>query len=345
MSRSINLVFLGWRGGGNRFLIDLVHYYKTNNVSVICFISEYSEDLEELLALRVSLNTFKIPKGIHLFRLDKMILVNVRLFKSILKSGNSKTVFVMPHPWDVLCQFFIYLTKLKKNKMDSAVVIHDFYKHEGDLWPRNRSIRARCKINDEIIFLSNFVKNQAEQRIPIKNKHIKVLPLLSQTNLVVKKEQQILFVGRGKKYQNPNIVPKIVQILSQSLPEWNFIVSGMLGKKIEEKKDQRVTPKKIGWISDEELNQVIGSSSLLVLPYLESSQSGLIAKALALKTCIVVTPYGGAPSQIRPQIDGEISRDGTPIEIANSVMKVVKNIEMYQPEFWMSNSGWLEIID
>jgi glycosyltransferase involved in cell wall biosynthesis len=61
------------------------------------------------------------------------------------------------------------------------------------------------------------------------------------------------------------------------------------------------------WLSDEELFQVIFASDVVVFPYLEASQSGLIPICRALKIPVVVTPVGGLPEQVIHGVTGLVA--------------------------------------
>ena len=55
------------------------------------------------------------------------------------------------------------------------------------------------------------------------------------------------------------------------------------------------------------------------MPYIEASQSGVIAIAHSLSTPVVVTPVGGLIDQISVGKNGLIARDTSPESLAESI--------------------------
>jgi glycosyltransferase involved in cell wall biosynthesis len=64
---------------------------------------------------------------------------------------------------------------------------------------------------------------------------------------------------------------------------------------------------------------LIRSSKLVVLPYIEASQSGVIAIAHSLSTPVVVTPVGGLIDQISVGKNGLIARNIAPESLAEAI--------------------------
>jgi len=63
------------------------------------------------------------------------------------------------------------------------------------------------------------------------------------------------------------------------------------------------------WVSDEEMPALVASARVVVLPYREASQSGVLPIALALGVPVVATPVGGLPAQLQHGVSGLLARD------------------------------------
>jgi glycosyltransferase involved in cell wall biosynthesis len=74
------------------------------------------------------------------------------------------------------------------------------------------------------------------------------------------------------------------------------------------------------WVAEADIPGLMAEADVLVLPYLEASQSGVIPMAHALGLPVVATPAGGLAEQIRPDLDGlvagAISADALAVALA-----------------------------
>jgi len=73
------------------------------------------------------------------------------------------------------------------------------------------------------------------------------------------------------------------------------------------------------WLTNSEIENLVNKSNLVVLPYIEASQSGVIAIAHSLSTPVVVTPVGGLVDQVIEGENGLIAADVTPKALAMAI--------------------------
>jgi glycosyltransferase involved in cell wall biosynthesis len=291
-------VYLGAKGGGSLFLTALLNLNPKSSFGIV---SSKNLDIENPNAIHID----GIPSGIkenvffHLkFRKKKILIAEI-----LHLIGDSRCIFVMPHPLDRL---------IKPNIAPSKqwTVIHDATKHRGDVWPRQSTIRKLAKESSQLIFLTSFVRNIFEIRY---GKSGIVLPLI---NPVVKRipwqdrEYDVAFLGRHKKYKN---IPMIFEILKGlpsslkvflSLPLNQYSLDDQLSK-------HRITIVR-GWLSQKDFLSIVSSSKVLVLTHQEASQSGLIPLAQSFGTFPVVPNVGGLNEQI------ESFRFGSTIDVYES---------------------------
>jgi len=83
------------------------------------------------------------------------------------------------------------------------------------------------------------------------------------------------------------------------------------------------------WIMDDEIPDIFNDAAVVVLPYIEASQSGIIPIAYSLAIPVVATPVGGLQEQV---IDGEtglIAKNITPEGIADCIELLCMNKVLY----------------
>ena len=72
-------------------------------------------------------------------------------------------------------------------------------------------------------------------------------------------------------------------------------------------------------LTNSEIENLVSKSNLVVLPYIEASQSGVIAIAHSLSTPVVVTPVGGLVDQVVEGKNGIIAAEVTPKALATAI--------------------------
>jgi glycosyltransferase involved in cell wall biosynthesis len=276
-----------------------------------------------------------LKSGINLLMFAKLLLE----FSSLaILSPRREYIFIMPHPWDLSVGWVL---KLFNNTVTR--IIHDAKPHLGEFWPTRRATRKRCLQSDKIICLSNYIKNLLIIELGSHLPPIEIRPLFDLTNVEkqgTSKKDYILFLGRGKRYQGSQNIVSIIRIVSAVKPEAKFLIAGE-GYDLNEAELGKYNYKIINrWLATDELNSLITEASVLVLPYLEASQSGLIPKATRLKTAVVVAPIGGLVEQISPGVSGEIASTGHPFDLAATILQVIENIPRYHCQVQADLSSW-----
>ena len=83
------------------------------------------------------------------------------------------------------------------------------------------------------------------------------------------------------------------------------------------------------WIPEAEMGQVIGRADLVILPYLEASQSGVAPLAYAAGTPVVATPVGGLAEQVRHGETGLIAEAVSAEALTRSIAAMLEDPDLY----------------
>ena len=65
-------------------------------------------------------------------------------------------------------------------------------------------------------------------------------------------------------------------------------------------------------------------------PYIEASQSGVVAVALGRGKPVIVTPVGGLPEQVRHNVTGLVAQETSATALATSILRFVEEPQLYQ---------------
>ena len=82
------------------------------------------------------------------------------------------------------------------------------------------------------------------------------------------------------------------------------------------------------WISDEERAAAFQHARVVVLPYVEATQSGVVPIAYAHSKPVVVTRTGGLPDVVDDGITGLLVEPKDEIGLAHAVVKLLKDPEL-----------------
>ena len=84
-----------------------------------------------------------------------------------------------------------------------------------------------------------------------------------------------------------------------------------------------------GWIGEDEFAVRLDGFDVLLLPYREASQSGVLAQALSLGVPAVVTPVGGLAEQVTRSGGGLVAAETTAAALADAVTRVLTDVGVY----------------
>lgn len=111
----------------------------------------------------------------------------------------------------------------------------------------------------------------------------------------------ILFFGRMVAYKGLDLLMESWKSVSASFPDLQLVLAGT-GPERPKLEERTIWIDRI--LSDEELVFLIDQAELVAAPYIEASQSGVVATAMAREKIIVSTNVGGLKEQIEDGITG-----------------------------------------
>ena len=294
---SVALVFWGRKGGGRVLTDQLAAAGERLGVDVdVC--------------LRPSRNGHQIG----IFNAAVWVKERKKFVKHCEESGVKTVVFVMASPWD------FYLDKsLRKKGIKVVRIIHDAEPHPGEVFPPEFWVKKLLNSADQIVVLSKYVASRLIADNPKVAPRLTVgqlppPPLLSSRDELTRDDEIILlFAGRGKKYKGQELLQDAWPLIGDS--RCKLIIAGSEhNQTIYDSRTEYI----VKWLSDLELEELVRRSRIVLFPYIEASQSGLIPLAQSLGKPVVITPVGGLKEQIIEGKTGLISSDVTPESFADA---------------------------
>jgi len=285
-------LYWGRRGGGEFLLSQVLEMCESTKISVL----ESKGPTYVKLNGSISLISF--------LYFTRWILARRQLL-DITKTASVRTVLiVMSSPWD------LFLGKRLINRGVEVVrIIHDATPHPGEMFPPRFWIKWLVRDSSRVITLSQYVSDQIGINYGVSQAPVRVTPfpipyIERKDKILPSDSNKILLIGRGKKYQGQELLEETWKLVK--IPSAQLVVAG---EGFRQNQTLLGVTYKSKWMTNQELIDEIVTSKLVVLPYLEASQSGTIPICNALGVPVVITPVGGLVEQVRHGENGVISTE------------------------------------
>ena len=274
-------------------------------------------------------NTVKIIE-LPLGHVMKTIFMNTLVFtrplkflNTIYKENPDIIHFNECHPWS---SFFLpFLTRIPV-----VTTVHDVKPHVGTRkFDYIVGHQMHRKFSDGFIVHGERARN--ELKVP---KKCFVIPhgdysfLLQYPNEIIPEENNtLLFFGRIEDYKGLEYLIKAIPIISIKLPDIKLIIAGQgnFGKFRPMVLNNRHFEVHNRYIADEEIPPLFQRAKIIVLPYIEGTQSGIISIAYAFKKPVVVTDVTSIPEVVDNGKTGFIVPPKDPELLADAIITLLKN--------------------
>jgi glycosyltransferase involved in cell wall biosynthesis len=211
-------------------------------------------------------------------------------------------ICAMPGPLDLL-----HLAALRRLRIPVVVVVHDADRHPGDGYPLLMTLqRQLVRRADAVVALSDHVGSRLVQQGTVDRHRLfvqRIPPLVFGALPPPPKAHggvpRLLFFGRLLQYKGLNLLQAAMGEL-ESPDSWVLRVVGT-GPESSDLDALRAMPGvtvENRWVPDSEIGALIAWADILVLPYVEASQSGVAPAAIAAGRVVVGTRVGGLTEQL-----------------------------------------------
>jgi glycosyltransferase involved in cell wall biosynthesis len=249
--------------------------------------------------------TFTGPVSLLLRTLLLPLIVR-RLIRRLAAAKVEAIVTVMPHIWGHALQ-----RAARSVGIRTILIVHDADPHPGETrpvfdWLVCREIRR----SDRIVTFSDHVANRLIARgLTLENRLARLFhPVFRFVNSGAEpthpsKPFRLLFFGRILPYKG---VAMLLEAFARLRAEGVDCTLRVVGRgeidappALMAQPGLSIAP---GWVAPDAIGDILAEADAIALPYLEASQSGVIAAAYGVPLPVVATPVGGLAEQM---IDGE----------------------------------------
>ncbi len=240
----------------------------------------------------------------------------------------------MAHLWNA------FLTPaIKKGGAANCLVVHDATPHDGDNYAiRHLMIRNDIRQADLVFTLSESVRCDLIERFHCPVDHLGLSSIGPfrygqgqgrRDRILGAPPYRLLFVGRLLPYKGLGRLIEAMRLLEQNnIPVTLRVVGdgtvGLSGVPSSVEIDRR-------WIPESEIASIFSNADLVILPYQEASQSGVIPIAHHLGVPVLVTPVGGLLEQVEYGRKGYVAEDASAEALAKSIRAVLDDPPRLRP--------------
>lgn len=285
--KKIVVVYLS-RTGCLAYTKEMVKGLATSNPLLILspFSKEQFPDLDKLFFQTYS-------KAFHLLLHSLFVQARIeKLMEKVLAKHNNIQLWLPAfHPWNVH-----FAKWAEKHGVPCTVTIHDYKTHFGEQSALIEKIQKRSiALASHVMFLTNYVRQQCIAELGLAEKYFisphPILPAHTTNSLPHSPRPRLLFLGRVVGYKGLHLVMEAIEDMAVMLT-----IAGKQTKLNIEETDKINVIDKV--LSDAEISELLATHEILVLPYTEASQSGVLTLGISAEMVMLITKVGGLEEQL-----------------------------------------------
>ncbi len=275
----------------------------------------------------------------------KQFMTIRRLFREIHEFKPDVIHYQGTHLWFDLAFPFL-------RRYPLVFTIHDFKPHPGDhlsqktpLWIEMFARRQA----DELIVHSRQLRDLVVREILGRSDRISIIPHIqigaeSGPSEVREEQNLILFFGRIWEYKGLEYLIRAEPLISSRVPDVRILIAGQ-GEDFSRYARMMTHPERFivhnEYIPEEQAAEYFRRASVVVLPYIEASQSGVIPFAYSAAKPVVATSVGGLPEMVEHGRTGYIVAPRNEMQLAEAITRLLLDRRLRQ-QMGASGKGKIE---
>jgi len=296
------------------------------NTNIFLFLPEHeAEPYAHLLSSSVVLRMFKKPRlrqPLHQMLMVEGIVRGVRQFKPDvihLQQGHMWFNFALP----LLGRYPLVVTS------------HDPITHAGEKTPQ-QIFDWGCNRAGQIIVHVPQMKELFIRRLHMPSGRVHVIPHVlcgddAAQPRIQDEEHLVLFFGRMSEYKGLEYLIRAEPLITDQVPQARIVIAGT-GEEFGRYRRMMTNPERFivhnEYVSNEKRAELFRRASVVVLPYIEATQSGVIPVACSFGKPVVATAVGGLPAQVDDGETGYLVPPRDERALAEAIVRLLRNRDL-----------------
>jgi glycosyltransferase involved in cell wall biosynthesis len=280
------------------------------------------------IASRVRLEPFALPR---LRQPARQVWMCRRIRRAIAEFDADVVHLQAGHLW-----FNLWLPFLPARAL--VVTIHDVAHHPGDrpsMKTPRRVLDLAVAQADDIIVHTTVTKRALVERYGRDPAAVHVVPHVAieppQREASTRGEPIVLFFGRIWPYKGLDHLIRAQPLITERVPDARIVIAGH-GEDFKRYRELMPDPSRFvvinEFVSIERRRELFAEAAVVVLPYVEASQSGVVPIAYAFRKPVVVTAVGGLPEMVEDGRTGSVVAPRDDRALADAVSRLLENPEL-----------------
>jgi starch synthase len=321
--------------------------------AMLHYVSQLANNLTGITGVEV---TVLLPNGSDTSLFKSMVRVD---FLNVVKDASISQMLSVPYKLAQLPRFFqtihrtrpdvlhlnnchvwyIFTLPWLKRQYPIISTLHDVEPHPGldNTWRKRKEIDTIARYSDRIFVHGEALKQKLHAKYLFLAPHqTNVIPIgdfsfLTEFPTNVTEEANVaLFFGRIRAYKGLEYFLEAAAIVTRAIPNARFIIAGegdlqpyqkWIGDRSNFEIINRYTP-------DHQVAALFKRASIVVLPYTQASQSGVIPVAYAFEKPVVTTQVGCLSEVVEDGRTGLIVPPGDAPALAEAMLRLFQNDEL-----------------
>jgi alpha-maltose-1-phosphate synthase len=315
------------------YTIQLANALSNKNISVQIALSESiytTTDENEYLSPKITRYCYRKPR---LYSPENIILL-YRLLRMI--TGYDPDII---HLQGISFWFSLALPLISLMKYPVIVTFHDPKPHVGESYLRTRianhlarAYSARAFVHGvtlKELMMEEYSYPEWRTCVTISGEH-EVMPYIKHISPDVRETgHAVLFFGRIYAYKGLDYLIRAEPLITREIADVQIIIAGK-GEPFEKYRALMVHPEHFQvynyYISYEVGAALFQKCSLVVLPYIDASQSGVVHIAYAFKKPVIVTSVGSIPEIVDDGVTGMIIPPKDTDALARAIVNLLNDV-------------------
>lgn len=330
----------GRRGGAPNHTLELVKALQAcTDLELSVSLSRQSDRYRDFFGLGLpchGVDTWKGTGRLGLLASFLRLPFAALSFARFVRRQKADIVFAsFSHPWNPLV-----LPLVQRKSRPYVLMVHDGLRHSDDkssspqFW-----LDLEVKMADAFVTMSDHVKSQLVACKSVSEDRVLRVPMGSypaasgglEPRSVGTPARRLLLFGRIERYKGITMALEAFALLRAARPDATLHIAGSgdfspyRGRAAE---IEGVTTD-IRYIGEEEIPFLLAAHDILVLPYQEATQSGVVSVANSAGVPVVATPVGGLVEQIKDGETGILAKGLTPADFCEALLRLMDDPELY----------------
>ena len=323
----IAIIYLGRRGGGALYSVEAARAL-AKKAKCLAVVSQQGWNLEAWRDSGLPLLEVPTYQDALSFVLSTLNIASHLTLRNRLRTFDPDVLYYpMLDLWTPLVNWLM-------PKVPKVLTLHDPVQHYGEHNPILAIVqRLAIRQASRVILLSrSFI--EVMKRSGVQPDCIDVIPhgefsyYARPGNAEPKKQKPVLlFFGRILPYKGLDVLLDAFPLIKKHIPEAKLLIVGSgdlgpYGARLRNLQDVSVVNR---WIADDEVAFYFAQADVLVAPYNDASQSGVIPIAYAFKLPVIATRVGGLPEQVEDGKTGLLVNPGDVAALAEACVRLLSN--------------------